>query len=64
MIPQNHLNEWAGMTEILATKVAHPRLRLPFVKRISLLEKLHLALERRLTLISASAGFGKTYLIS
>lgn len=64
MIPQNHLNEWVGMTEILATKVAHPRLRLPFVKRISLLEKLHLTLERRLTLISASAGFGKTYLIS
>jgi LuxR family maltose regulon positive regulatory protein len=64
MIPQNHLNEWVGMTEILATKVAHPRLRLPFVKRISLLEKLSLALERRLTLVSAPAGFGKTHLIS
>lgn len=64
MIPQNLLHEQAGMTEVLATKLAHPRLRLPFVKRTGLLKKLDLALERRLSLVSAPAGFGKTYLIS
>lgn len=64
MTVQDYLDEQGLISEILYTKVAHPRLRFPFVKRSRLLERLDQALERRLTLVSAPAGFGKTHLIS
>ncbi len=51
-------------TPILATKLYIPPLRLNVVSRPRLFERLHEGLHRKLTLISASAGFGKTTLIS
>ncbi len=64
MIAQKQYYEQQGITEILHTKVAHPRLRVPFVRREALLKRLSQAVERRLILVSAPAGFGKTHLIS
>lgn len=52
------------MTPILATKLYLPRLRPNVVERSRLLARLNEGLHRRLTLISAPAGFGKTTLIS
>ncbi|MFN8488906.1 MAG: LuxR C-terminal-related transcriptional regulator [Caldilineaceae bacterium] len=53
-------------TTILATKLYVPPLRLNVVTRPRLIERLNegLAMGRKLTLISASAGFGKTTLVS
>jgi LuxR family transcriptional regulator, maltose regulon positive regulatory protein len=52
-----------AMIEILSAKVSSPRLRNPYVVRTALLAQLDKGLERRLTLISAPAGFGKTHLV-
>ncbi|HEY0755946.1 MAG TPA: LuxR C-terminal-related transcriptional regulator [Ktedonobacteraceae bacterium] len=52
------------MTSILATKLYLPRLRLNVVSRPRLIRQLNEGLYRKLTLISAPAGFGKTTLIS
>src|SRR5947209_16663770 len=52
------------VTPILATKLYLPRLRPNVVSRPRLLERLNEGLHRKLTLISAPAGFGKTTLIS
>ncbi|GLV59154.1 LuxR family transcriptional regulator [Dictyobacter sp. S3.2.2.5] len=52
------------MTPILTTKLYLPRLRPNVVLRPRLLERLHEGLHRKLTLISAPAGFGKTTLVS
>jgi LuxR family maltose regulon positive regulatory protein len=49
---------------LLATKLYVPRLRRNVVARPRLLDRLDLALHRRLTLVSAPAGFGKTTLLS
>ncbi len=49
---------------ILATKVYVPQPRLKIVLRPRLIEQLNIGLHRRLTLISAPAGFGKTTLVS
>src|ERR1051326_6108441 len=49
---------------ILATKLYLPRLRPNVVTRPRLLERLNEGLHRKLTLISAPAGFGKTTLVS
>src|SRR5437588_8561983 len=49
---------------ILATKLYIPRLRPNVVSRPRLLERLNEGLHRKLTLISAPAGFGKTTLVS
>ena len=49
---------------ILATKLYIPPVRAKGVLRPRLLERLNEGLERKLTLISASAGFGKTTLVS
>ncbi len=49
---------------ILATKLYIPRQRAQLVPRSGLIERLNQGLERRLTLISAPAGFGKTTLLS
>lgn len=49
---------------ILATKIYIPQLRTKVVLRPRLIERLNEGLHRKLTLISASAGFGKTTLVS
>src|SRR6202049_835240 len=51
-------------TSILATKLYRPRLRPNVVSRPRLIERLNAGLHRKLTLIAAPAGFGKTTLIS
>ncbi|MEZ4710178.1 MAG: LuxR C-terminal-related transcriptional regulator [Caldilineaceae bacterium] len=51
-------------TPILATKLYTPPPRPDLVLRPRLLERLQKGVQRRLTLISAPAGFGKTTLIS
>src|SRR6266480_1700445 len=51
-------------TPILATKLYIPRLRPNVVSRLRLIERLNEGLHRKLTLIAAPAGFGKTTLVS
>jgi LuxR family maltose regulon positive regulatory protein len=51
-------------TPILSTKLHIPSLRRNLVSRRRLLERLHLGMRRRLTLVSAPAGFGKTTLLA
>src|SRR5437588_8497107 len=51
-------------TPILATKLYIPRLRPNVVIRPRLIERLNEGLHRKLTLIAAPAGFGKTTLVS
>src|SRR5438270_840743 len=51
-------------TPILATKLYIPPLRPQVVIRPRLIERLNEGLHRKLTLIAASAGFGKTTLVS
>src|SRR5947199_1210717 len=51
-------------TPILATKLYLPRLRPNVVSRPRLIERLDEGLHRKLTLIAAPAGFGKTTLVS
>src|SRR5450759_1355587 len=51
-------------TPILATKLYIPPLRPHVVIRPRLIERLNEGLHRKLTLIAAPAGFGKTTLIS
>ncbi|HLJ35296.1 MAG TPA: LuxR family transcriptional regulator, partial [Ktedonobacteraceae bacterium] len=52
------------MTPILATKLYIPRLRPNVVIRPHLIERLNAGLHRKLTLIAAPAGSGKTTLVS
>jgi hypothetical protein len=49
---------------ILATKLYVPQLRPNVVSRPRLIERLNEGLHRKLTLISAPTGFGKTTLVS
>lgn len=49
---------------LLTTKIVVPRTRQTFVTRPHLLARLDVGLRRRLTLVSAPAGFGKTTLIA
>lgn len=51
-------------TSILATKLYIPPPRPDTVRRLRLIERLNQGLNRKLTLISAPAGFGKTSLLS
>ena len=51
-------------TPLLGTKLVVPPLRLPLVPRPRLVERLHEVLNYNLVLTSASAGFGKTTLLS
>src|SRR5713101_2942518 len=51
-------------TPLLATKLNIPRLRPNVVLRPRLIERLNEGLHRKLALISAPAGFGKTTLVS
>jgi len=48
---------------LLKIKICSPQLRSSLVPRPQLIEQLNLTLQRKLTLISAPAGFGKTTLI-
>jgi hypothetical protein len=50
--------------DLLHTKLAPPRLHSTRVPRTSLLARLNEGLTRKLTLISAPAGFGKTTLVA
>ena len=50
-------------TPLLSTKLYIPPLRRSLVKRSRLLERLNQGLHRKLTLVSAPAGFGKTTLL-
>src|SRR6202165_4346074 len=52
------------VTPILATKLYLPRLRPNVVSRPRLIARLNEGLHRKLTLIAAPAGFGKTTLVS
>src|SRR4028119_2447717 len=51
-------------TPLLATKLYVPPRRPHVVHRSRLIERLNAGLHRKLTLISAPAGFGKTTLVS
>ena len=50
--------------ELLSTKLALPRPRPSLVLREPLLARLDEALEYKLTLLSAPAGFGKTMVVA
>ena len=56
--------EHAPRTSILSTKLYMPPARSEVIHRTRLIEKLNHGLHRRLTLISAPAGFGKTTVVS
>src|SRR5215210_4289258 len=51
-------------TPLLATKLYIPQARPNVVLRPRLIERLNAGLHRKLTLIAAPAGFGKTTLVS
>lgn len=52
------------MNLLLSTKIAIPRMQLKLVARPRLVAQLNSGLRRRLTLVSAPAGFGKTTLVA
>ena len=54
----------ADTADLLHAKLAPPRLRSPLVSRAALLDRLDASLDRKLTLLSAPAGFGKTTLVA
>jgi LuxR family transcriptional regulator, maltose regulon positive regulatory protein len=56
--------EPASSAELLSTKLAPPRPRSALVLRAGLLARLDAGLERKLTLLSAPAGFGKSTLVA
>jgi LuxR family maltose regulon positive regulatory protein len=49
---------------LLQTKLHIPPIRPEFVPRPRLIERLNAGLHRKLTLVSAPAGFGKTALVT
>ena len=51
-------------TPLLKTKLHIPPVRPELVSRLHLVEQLNAGLHRKLTLVSAPAGFGKTTLLS
>jgi LuxR family transcriptional regulator, maltose regulon positive regulatory protein len=59
-----HLDERGPMIELLTTKLFIPRPRKNLVCRPRLVDRLNSGLDRKLTLIAAPAGFGKTTLLS
>ena len=52
------------MEQLLTTKLNIPSLRSEFVPRPHLIEQLNEGLHRKLTLVSGSAGFGKTSFVA
>jgi LuxR family maltose regulon positive regulatory protein len=63
-LPQNISYNDAMPNPVLATKLFIPRPRPNVVLRADLITRLNAGLHRRLTLISAPAGFGKTTLVA
>lgn len=61
---RDRLSQPSGASELLSTKLTPPHLSKTLVVRESLLARLNEGLTRKLTLISAPAGFGKTTLVS
>jgi LuxR family maltose regulon positive regulatory protein len=55
---------WLGPEEILRTKLYVPPVRANAVSRPALFRRLYAALNRKLTLVSAPPGFGKTTLLA
>jgi LuxR family maltose regulon positive regulatory protein len=51
-------------TSLLSTKLYTPPVRPDMVSRSHLIERLHAGLHRKLTLVSAPAGYGKTTLVN
>jgi len=49
-------------TVLLHTKLMPPRVRAPMIARPELMRKLEAGLDKKLTLVSAPTGFGKTTL--
>ena len=65
VLPSKFLESWLSMaTLILATKLFAPPLRPGWILRQRLIEQLNAGSQRKLTLVSAPAGYGKTTLIS
>jgi len=60
----NAAREGNMSTPLLITKLYIPPIRPELVSRPRLIERLNAGLHRKLTLISAPAGFGKTTLLS
>src|SRR6185295_12476043 len=60
------MEQWqpTDRNKLLQTKLAPPRLHAHLVERVALLAKVDEGLERKLTLLSAPAGCGKTTLVS
>jgi LuxR family maltose regulon positive regulatory protein len=58
------VESFLNSTPIIQTKLQPPRLTSDFVVRPLLFEKLNSGLEKKLTLVSAPAGYGKTTLIA
>lgn len=50
-------------TTLIRTKIITPRISSPLVQRPLLIQRLNTNLDRKLTLVSAPAGFGKTTLV-
>src|SRR5438876_351622 len=55
--------DW-GRDLLMLTKLCIPPVHRHVISRVSLLERLNERMDRKLTIISASAGFGKTILLS
>ncbi len=58
------LNQTLSGAPLLETKLFAPRWRAGMVSRARLVERLHLGVRRRLTVVAAPAGFGKTTLLA
>jgi LuxR family transcriptional regulator, maltose regulon positive regulatory protein len=56
-------HDW-GRDLLMLTKLCIPPVHRHIISRVSLLERLNEGMDRKLTIISASAGFGKTILLS
>jgi LuxR family maltose regulon positive regulatory protein len=63
-VSERQRTQFPDAYELLSTKLALPRPHQSLVSRESLLARLDEGLERKLTLLSAPAGFGKTMLVS
>ena len=55
---------WMGDSPLVLTKIDAPRLRPGHVPRGDLIERLRHGLHRRLNLVAAPAGWGKTTLLA
>ena len=66
-VPRHYFSFYYNVSmsgDLLQTKLYVPRLRPSLVPRPHLIEHLNRGLQRKLTLISTPAGFGKTTLVS